>query len=457
MPDTHLPNTNLLEPVWKELFKDICNQRYILVLGNENMLETQYCDGDIEGYFKEQHFNYLYNRKLFSDKYPLWKFIVEHPLETNTFSCKLRKMLETKLFKTVITTCVDDTLERVLREIWGDELIVRDFKDPNNNNLRAEDIRKNEFNEIPPTLFYAFGKAGYGKSFVLNDDDKLVTVAEWLNKAGNGYPTVMTNYISEKQLLAIGCKFDDWLFRFFWFSLRNNVHAISNNYRQDDLRNYGKVVVELPDNDKLKEYLKDKGWYFGINATDFIDTFLSKYNFEADSVFSEIINRTRGGCFISYASEDFNFAMYLYLFLTKNGINVWLDNEKLFPGDPYDKRIYDAINECRIFMPILSRQTETDYNNGEYSKSKEEKRYYLREWDIAFERKQVGNISKPIDFIPVCTRDFDVRSQAYRDTPWHMHHSDITVYKDGERMKDGKSLLHLLEAVKVKINNSETI
>lgn len=449
-----MSNNHLSESDWNTLFEDICNQQYILVLGNENMLEPQYCNGDIEKYIKSQ-------RRIFNEQndldLTLEEFIVEHPLDISLFSNKLKKMLGTKLFKTVITTCFDDTLERVLKEIWGeDQLKVRDFKDPKNNNLRAEDIRKNEFNEIPPTLYYAFGKASYGNSFVKNDDDKLITVSEWLNKAGNGYPTVMTNYISEKQLLAIGCKFDDWLFRFFWFSLRNNVNAISNNYRQTNLRNYGKVVVELQDDDKLKRYLTTKGWYFGVNASDFIDKFLFEYNNGSNSVFSRIIisSRSGGGCFISYASEDFNFAMYLYLFLKKNGINVWLDNEKLFPGDDYEKRIYDAINQCRIFLPILSSQTETDYINGEFSKGKDEKRYYLREWDIAFERcKKDDNIS----FLPVCTKDFDVRSEAYSQTPWKLNNKDKTVYKDGDRMKDGKSILHLREAIKSIINRSESI
>ena len=442
-----MSNNHLSESDWNNLFEDICNQQYILVLGNENMLEPQYCDGDIEKYIKNQ-------RNIFNDQndsdLTLQEFIIEHPLDTGLFSGKLKKMLETKLFKTVITTCIDDTLERVLKEIWGnDQLKVRDFKDPKNNNLRVEDIRKNEFNEIPPTLYYAFGKAEYGNSCVLNDDDKLVTVAEWLNKAGNGYPSVMTNYISEKQLLAIGCKFDDWLFRFFWFSLRNNVNAISNNYRQNNLKSYGKVVVELPDNDKLKRYLTTKGWYFGINATEFIDKFLLEYNKGANSVFSRIITRSNGGCFISYASEDFNFAMYLYLFLKKNGINVWLDDQMLFPGDDYEKRIYNAIHQCRVFIPILSSQTETDYNNGEFSKGKEHKRYYLKEWDIAFDRSVEDD---KISFLPVCTQDFDVRSEAYSQTPWKLNNKDITVYKDGDRIKSGKSLLHLREAINGIIN-----
>ena len=67
------------------------------------------------------------------------------------FNKHLYELLKLKLFRVVVTTTVDDLIERVMRDIWGDKLRVVDFYDEDND-LKIIGNR-NEFFETEPTLY----------------------------------------------------------------------------------------------------------------------------------------------------------------------------------------------------------------------------------------------------------------------------------------------------------------
>jgi hypothetical protein len=61
--------------------------------------------------------------------------------------------------------------------------------------------------------------------------------------------------------------------------------------------------------------------------------------------------------FISYAKEDVEQARRLYAALKQQGLDVWLDEESLLPGQNWRQSIETAIRECRYFIAIISNNS----------------------------------------------------------------------------------------------------
>jgi len=58
--------------------------------------------------------------------------------------------------------------------------------------------------------------------------------------------------------------------------------------------------------------------------------------------------------FISYAREDIEMAKKLYSDLIESGVDPWLDQEKILPGDNWRLKIKEAIKTSSYFLAILS-------------------------------------------------------------------------------------------------------
>jgi hypothetical protein len=81
-----------------------------------------------------------------------------------------------------------------------------------------------------------------------------------------------------------------------------------------------------------------------------------------------------GSLFISYASEDRPAALRLASELQAAGLPVWLDRQQLDWGSDYSARIRLAIQQCALFVPLLSRTAEQ--RTG----------FFRKEWSWASER-----------------------------------------------------------------------
>lgn len=412
---------------WDSFVRDCFQQKYILIVGNDVMLEEDICRGNSE--------NYLWNKYIENpqrDRRINYKdFLRRTQIPLDLCNHKLQKLLNLKIFRVVITTTTDDLLERVMRKIWGDKLQIINFCDEEKRNVFRPDVNR-EFDLTIPTLCYAFGKIGNEK-FADEDDDKLEIIADWLNPTLEKYPESFYRYIQTKKILAIGCKLDDWLFRFFWYSLRRNMLTLKSNKYADNSTTYrkGTVAIELDQTDKydmkLREYLDKKDLFYDGNAHSFICDFLEKLTFDENGfcLYKDLeMNSESRECFISYAHEDFDVAYHLYLALKERGYSVWIDTEKMLPGSPYEERIKKAIETCEVFIPILSDTISNDYKNGIFKETDIfRKRYYLNEWE------QAVNHDKKKVIIPVLCKGFDTSDAAYKQTPWYTSQMDRTFHK----------------------------
>ncbi len=79
--------------------------------------------------------------------------------------------------------------------------------------------------------------------------------------------------------------------------------------------------------------------------------------------------------FLSYASEDSEAAQRIADALKAAGVEVWFDKAELRGGDAWDRHIREHIHDCRLFIPIISANTEA-----------RDEGYFRREWRLAVER-----------------------------------------------------------------------
>jgi TIR domain len=97
--------------------------------------------------------------------------------------------------------------------------------------------------------------------------------------------------------------------------------------------------------------------------------------------------------FLSYASEDAAAAERIAETLRAAGLEVWFDRSELRGGDLWDQTIRQQIHDCRLFVPIVSANSESRVEG-----------YFRREWKLAVERTH--DMSERVTFfVPVVVDD----------------------------------------------------
>lgn len=397
---------------------DIVNGNYVLVLGSEVMLKKEICNGDStsmllndvkdalieKGVLSENNsiesFNQLANSHTNLDTHVRDSVNKRLDFLTEEMDSSLKALLHTKMFRVVLTTTIDPYVLQLMEEVWGkgnvDVKSINDKQCDNGYDF-TEYIQDDTVHRIKPTLYYIFGKAfplENHQRFVVSDNDAIEVISKWLSKEA---PLKFLSYIRSKRMLALGCKFDDWFFRFFWYSLHGSVQDLKK----------GEVAISCnPQSEidaKLKSYLVSQHIYFRPDARKFMDEVIEAWG-KYDLKKHILEKRTEGEVFLSYANEDFDIVSKLFFRLHSQGIKVWFDNKSLEEGDNYKNKIPEAINRCKLFIPILSSQTESDITNGNW-------RYYKDiEWATAQQRHNVYDCSFKV--LPVRLVGFDFRKEA---------------------------------------------
>jgi hypothetical protein len=88
--------------------------------------------------------------------------------------------------------------------------------------------------------------------------------------------------------------------------------------------------------------------------------------------------------FLSYASQDAGAAARICQVLSEAGLEVWFDQSELRGGEAWDASIRAKIRSCRLFVPIISANTES---RGEG--------YFRLEWKLAVDRLQTMAEDEP--------------------------------------------------------------
>lgn len=97
--------------------------------------------------------------------------------------------------------------------------------------------------------------------------------------------------------------------------------------------------------------------------------------------------------FLSYAREDAPAARRIAEALRSHGLEVWFDENELRGGDAWDAKIRKQIDDCALFVPLISAHTQ-ERNKG----------YFRLEWKLAVDQTHL--LAEGIPFVaPVVIDD----------------------------------------------------
>ena len=313
----------------------------------------------------------------------------------------LEKSIRKHYIHTIFTTCIDFTLEAVISTICsGDDengeenlpFCTYNFMD---DSSRRKFYDRSDDDKQQIALVYLFGKIGdltqFGKpiNFVYSEDDAMAEIARYFQASADNNGERIKNVFHNHPVMAIGCRFEDWKFRFFWYAIRGSVDNLGN----------GTIAYSCPDTqtDSLYKYLLQKG---SLSLNTDSRNFMKQLSglMDSEEILMEIRRRRREGVFLSYASEDILTAKKTFdYFLDKRGIPIWMDI-CLKESQLYYDEIKKHINRMPIFCPILSTQVKHDLLAGN-------KRFYMDEWEYA---ARCGK-----QFVPITVGDYDIRSEYH--------------------------------------------
>lgn len=399
-----------------KFIRDVLNDKYALVIGNEIILDEEVEPShDVHQYFLRKvneasavEYSSYYDIALDkSERINPVRQLVESGdicFDEKYVSKELKALFETRLFNTVLTTTTDGYLEALMRRVYGRDLRVINVYDKDTvdelQKARKACRRGQKYNQ--PTLIYVFGKMeeqDLTKKYIRTESDAIMLIEKWMRMDVES-SNEMLEFIRSKRLLSLGCKYDNWFFRFFWYVLTGSVD--SERFEGTGEVAFALNVSERSDN-QLQQFLDRTNICVLGDASSFVNSVTSLLTEDSeDAPFrSQVVDaRRRGGVFISYCSRDALSASQLFFQLTEKKYDVWLDNARLYGGDNYEEEIYDAINSARIFIPLLSPSVAEDLKRGETD------HYYNKEWRIA---QQFGD--KVI--IPVGVNGYDLRSDHH--------------------------------------------
>ena len=301
----------------------------------------------------------------------------------NDVNPQLMRLLKTGYFKFVFTTSFDPLVEIAMREQWGD-IRIKNIYDSDSEN---HDI-KNERDLDIPTLYYLFGRIGENK-FVATDIDALDAVKRWLKKSDSSQ---LLQETSRRYILTLGCDHDDWLFRIIWFILKGDANNLKDGY-----------VAQYANDKSLERFLIRNKILINNDSSKVVNDLINELGKREES--NRWKNPNHCDVFISYSRKDGQIAHELYEALKQKGLDVWYDRINLAGrGDEYMAKILDAIQNCKVFIPILTTTI---------TEQKCEKHPYRLEWADGIEcYNQLGRN----DFcIPFVDDKYDINNIWYED------------------------------------------
>lgn len=172
--------------------------------------------------------------------------------------------------------------------------------------------------------------------------------------------------ISNRNLLLLGAPSEDWIVRFFLRAARGKrlSDLKSKDYLADKHGNLGEPMIFFFDkairttriiDGSVHSFVHElaRRWKEQFGSTDDSQTFLERQSEEMP----------RGSVFVSYSRDDLPIAVKVAQSLSAAGVPVWLDKQRLQPGENFERSLEHTIKDsASFFVSLISRATESDAN-----------------------------------------------------------------------------------------------
>ena len=300
----------------------------------------------------------------------------------------LWKLARIKSFAIFMTTAYDDFLLNTIKTVRDTptDVLSYSIREKKLTQLN-EGLFDRTWNSKFTMVYHLFGNMKQSIAPAYTEKDILETLLEFHKD--------MERFLlfKEKSFLFMGCGFDDWLYRFFIRIISNKYYGSAGYepthiYVADDFSNYKKDPSQ-----ELTRFLRDykTNVFYTGGGSDFVDLLFEKIE---KAYPEEIIPQSDfpAVVFLSFADGDRDAARRLAAHLREDGIHVWLDEVALKPGDIVDETILKAIDQCRVFIPLISKNSRRIVSGDARVK------YHIREWEWAYSRNLSG---KDITILPV--------------------------------------------------------
>jgi hypothetical protein len=241
-----------------------------------------------------------------------------------------------------------------------------------------------------PYVYQLFGNVASSIDFSVTDEDRIETLHRLQDSRLQ--PPNLFDELREKNLLFLGCGFPDGLTRILVRTLTNKrLFGSTSRNKVADSRASGDSSLSL--------FLQHCGAeiYVAGSAAEFTSQLFKKWQERAGPVSAPAAARTSdtraaatpapsaGFIFLSYKREDQSRVGRLKDALERAGMEVWFDQQNLAGGDDWDQKIEKGIENCTLFLPVISRSAQTA--EGEFR----------REWTRALRRAE--RIPREVPFL----------------------------------------------------------
>lgn len=318
-------------------------------------------------------------------------------------------------FKLFVTTAFVDVVERAIEKARGVRPDVKIYA-----KSQFEDLDPPYDKLDHPVVYHLFGKISSYPNYVASEQDALEFLSFLQDK--NYQPSRLFDALRSNNLLLLGCRFPDWVTRFFLRGLMGKSlleERRSKKYIIESSLEAGQPLVLFLSRFSFRTSM------ISMEPTEFVRLLTQEWRKRqtaagATAQAPERINveNIKGSVFVSYASEDGAAAQGIADALERNRIPVWYDKRRLKAGDSWDPRIREAVLECAYFMPLISRTTDSVVEG-----------YFREEWKLAAERSRRIDDTTPF-ILPVVIDETDLeRARVPRDFP----------AKQGARVPGGKA------------------
>jgi TIR domain-containing protein/SIR2-like protein len=260
-----------------------------------------------------------------------------------------------------------------------------------------------------PTVFKLFGDISMKPFYAITEEDILKTVHHLQMREKR--PENLFDILRMRTLALLGCSLENWLIRFFLCSAKN-----------EDLfsKAVGGIIADqkTPKDGLLLPFLgRNCTLIWEGDSISFVDELHKRWvEKNPQTVSTPCVNEKTDlseQVFISYASEDREAAIRIKNALQANGVQVWLDQEKLEGGDRFKEKIQEHIERCSIYMPILSNNTITRRS-----------RFLILEWNIGIDKSKMCLPShpfiQPFAIDDISEEDNDLPSE-FKAIHWHRY------------------------------------
>lgn len=303
---------------------------------------------------------------------------------------ELAEITDLRLF---LTTNFDGLLASALKQTRSMEPVVRTYRLE-----RWEDVSDLELSSARPIVYHLFGKlTAVPNEFAITEEDTLEFMHALQSESRR--PPGLFGELDQRALLVLGCRFPNWLARFF-LRIPCKERLSSPMHRpyfvtEHDLDADGDEVLFL------QQFSKATRIHPGIGPAEFITELNHRWKqrrakrspVAPESAAAHVAAKAE--VFLSYASEDRETVKAIWRALDGAGIPAFFDKVNLEEGEEYRGVFERQIHECALFIPVISRHTLT-----------EDRRFFRIEWRTALDEALKKSFDPAASFVfPVIIDD----------------------------------------------------